>query len=170
MLTAGQGTGAQGPTGPRGPRGPAGTDGAAGATGATGAAGPSDLYVDYKNGGTDIANGSYSDLAAVTVPAGNYLISFTGFGSGADAGSNLVCQVAASAAPPGYVQPVLTTWIADGSGGVGPGSNPGISMDGVIESGVTQTLTARCALLLGTATAASVDNVRLTALKVGTVH
>ncbi len=188
VLTAGQGTGTQGPAGPRGPQGPAGADGtdgvdgapgvdgadgadgAPGADGATGPAGPSDLYVDSKNVGTDIANGSYGDLAVVTVPAGSYQLSFTGFGSGADAGSILSCRVTVSAATTRFVQPAQTTWITDGTGGVGAGTNPGISMDGVVVSAVGQTLTAQCALIGGTATAASIDTVRLTALKVATVH
>ena len=43
-------------------------------------------------------------------------------------------------------------------------------MNGVVASVGGQTLTAQCALVGGTATAASIDTVRLTALKVETVH
>lgn len=191
VLTAGQGAGAPGPAGARGPAGPAGpagadgadgadgapgadgadgAPGADGADGATGPAGPSDLYVDSKDIGTDIVNGSYTNLAAVTVPAGSYQLSFTGFGSAADAGSILACRVTASGATTTFVQPKQTTWIADGSGGVGPGTNPGIAMNGAVVSVGGQTLTAQCALVGATATAASIDTVRLTALKVETVH
>lgn len=184
-------TGARGPAGPAGARGPAGpagadgadgangadgadgangADGADGADGATGPAGPSDLYVDSKDIGTDIVNGSYTAVAAVTVPAGSYQLSFTGFGSGADAGSILACRVTASGATTTFVQPKQTAWIADGSGGVGLGTNPAIAMNGVVVSVGGQTLTAQCALVGATATAASIDTVRLTALKVETVH
>jgi hypothetical protein len=84
--------GAAGPAGPVGATGGTGPAGATGTTGATGAAGPSDLYAASLLS-ANLVNGTPSNLMSVTVPAGSYLVSFTGYGSGATTDGQLVCQV-----------------------------------------------------------------------------
>jgi hypothetical protein len=85
-------TGPTGPTGDTGPIGPTGLTGATGQTGSTGAtgqtgatgsagaagaAGTSDVYYDQDfTGGVSISGGG-ADLVSVSVPAGNYLITFS---------------------------------------------------------------------------------------------
>jgi len=157
-------TGAPGAAGPAGPVGATGGTGPAGATGTTGAAGPSDLYAASLLS-ANLVNGTPSNLMSVTVPAGSYLVSFTGYGSGATTDGQLVCQVQTASTYTSFVQPVQII----GIDATPAGANPGLAMNGVLVSGVGQTLTARCALT-GTAAGASIVNARLTAMRVGQVH
>ena len=162
--------GAAGPAGPvgatggTGPAGGSGTTGTTGATGATGATGPSDPYAASLLS-ANLVNGTPSNLMSVTVPAGSYLVSFTGYGSGATTDGQLVCQVQTANTYASFVQPVQII----GIDATPAGANPELAMNGVLVSGVGQTLTARCALT-GTAAGASIVNARLTAMQVGQVH
>ncbi|HEX7103241.1 MAG TPA: hypothetical protein VF201_11405 [Nitrolancea sp.] len=70
-------TGATGQTGQTGATGATGQTGATGATGAQGAAGTSDTYFDQNFSGGITISGSGADVASVSVPAGNYLITFS---------------------------------------------------------------------------------------------
>jgi len=156
--------GAAGPVGATGGSGPAGAPGATGATGPTGPTGPSDLYAASLLS-ANLVNGAPSNLMSVTVPAGSYLVSFTGYGSGATTDGQLVCQVQTANTYTSFVQPVQVI----GIDATPAGANPGLAMNGVLVSGAGQTLTARCALT-GAAAGASIVNARLTAMQVGQVH
>ena len=161
--------GAAGAAGATGATGPAGAAGAAGAPGATGPVGPSDVYIDSKDSGTTVTSAGYTTVATLAVPAGSYLLSLTGYGTGATGNGVLACQVSVSGSPTTYVSVKQSVGMGDGGGGLGPTTNPGISADGALVTAGALTLTAECATLAGT-TDASFVQARLTALKVGQLH
>ena len=154
-------TGARGATGATGAQGTTGGAGPTGASGATGAAGPSDLYVDSAPS-VNLTAGTPIDVATLAVPAGSYLLTFTGYGTGATADGTLTCQVTRSDAGTAttFVQPVQVALIT-------ATSQPGLSLSGALVTTGAQTITARCAVI---GTDASVVAPRLMALMVEQVH
>jgi hypothetical protein len=124
--------GAAGPAGPVGPAGPTGATGPAGptgATGATGAPGPANgPAYDYNEGGgdgTEIGS-SYTTVATLTLPAGNYYLSYDG--SIFDAGgptSNVQCSI--------FSDPNFAT-IDGGVVTVAPGDYETMALQGVYSS------------------------------------
>jgi len=153
--------GASGAPGPAGASGATGPQGATGATGATGAAGPSDLYIDSAVS-VNLTAGTASDVATLSVPAGSYMLTFTGYGTGATSDGIMSCQVTRSSAGTAttFVQPVQVALIT-------ATAQPGLSLSGALVTTGAQTIAARCGV---TGTDASVVAPRLTALMVGQVH
>jgi hypothetical protein len=169
-------TGPTGTTGPTGPTGPTGDLGPTGSTGATGPTGPSEAYVATTNQVALPLHDTGTPLvAALTVPAGSYLLSFTAWADGANGSSSLVCEVTPSTPGTLFIKPTLQTWIANSNvGGTetpGIGINPVLAMNGVLVTSASSTnLDVECGLAGGTATEAQVNDVHFTALKVGMVQ
>jgi hypothetical protein len=153
--------GATGATGLQGATGAPGQAGALGATGATGPAGPSDLYIDSA-ASANLTDGVPGTVDTLSVPAGSYLLTFTGYGTGATGNGILSCQVTRSNAGTAvtWVQPVQVALIT-------ATTLPSLSLSGALVTTGSQTITTRCGV---TGTDASVVGTRLVALMVGQVH
>ena len=154
-------TGAPGATGAAGAPGAAGAAGAPGPVGAQGPAGPSDLYLDSSTS-ANLTDGVPSTIATLSLPAGSYLLTATGYATGATADGTVTCQVTRSdpVAATGWVQPVQVALIT-------AATQPGLSLSGALGTTGPQTVTTRCAVV---GTDASVVAPRLSALKVGQLH
>ena len=155
--------GADGQPGPQGPSGAPGTDGAtgpAGPRGAEGPPGPSDAYVAARDA-ANVTAGTTLTIFEFTVPPGSYLLTATGYGTGATANGTFTCQVTRSNAGAStiWVQPTQVALISSTH-------QPGFSLSGTLVTTAEQTLRLRCNVL---GTDASLVAPRLTALKVGRV-
>jgi hypothetical protein len=94
--------GPRGATGPTGAQGPGGATGAAGATGATGAAGAAggaggNLY--QKTHSDEALNDTVKNVITLTLPAGSYLVTYTGMAYTNSAGGKYVASNISIAVP-----------------------------------------------------------------------
>ncbi len=84
-------TGATGATGTTGPTGPTGS------TGITGPTGPSTAYASGPSNATTAPNGTFASMIAVNVPAGSYIVEWTGnaeaVAQGASVRTNVECRI-----------------------------------------------------------------------------
>jgi hypothetical protein len=153
-----------GPAGPAGAKGDAGATGAAGAAGATGATGPSDVYAAGASFGALTA--SYTQIAAITVPAGSYLLQAkaTAYGHVVNAAASADCIIAPTVAGGAgtWDEASLTTPAIAGvtAGGV-------ISLLGADVFGAQQTVILACKTLFGSA---DYDDARVVATRTGAAH
>lgn len=141
-----------------------GPKGAKGDTGAAGLAGPSDVYA----GGAAFGplGSGYTEIAAITVPAGEYLLGAktTIFATEQDTQAIVACQIApkVSGGPPIWDQTdVSLPKIA------GEFSNESATLAGAAAFGATQTIVLSCKTQAG---ATTYDDARLWAIKAGAVH
>jgi hypothetical protein len=154
----------KGATGPRGPQGKTGPKGAKGEKGEAGATGPSDVYAAGNAFGS--MSGSYAQVAAVTVPAGNYLLQAkaTIFATAAESAAIATCQIAPTAAGgPGTWDQTQVSLPAI-SGQV---SSQSLALAGADSFNSAQSVVLSCRTESGTTT---FDDARVWAIKVGTVH
>jgi hypothetical protein len=151
----------QGSTGPRGAKG---AKGAKGDKGATGPAGPSDIYAAGNAAGA--MSGSYTQVASVTVPAGDYLLQakVTIFATAAKSAAIAACQIApAAAGGPG-------TWdqsrvsLPEIEGEV---SSQDVALAGADSFGSSQSVVLACRTESGTTT---FYDARVWAIKASAVH
>jgi hypothetical protein len=135
--------GPQGPVGPTGPQGP---------QGATGVAGVSDAYVAKLRGASGVLDG-HTDIVAVNVPAGDYVISAkTRLLNGDSAGQIVECLLSTGD---------LSTGIVIAGGDVT------IPLQDTASFAVASTVTLRC---FGTASNLFAANSILTATRVGVLR
>jgi hypothetical protein len=157
-------SGSRGPTGKTGPKGPKGAKGDKGQKGDTGPTGPSDVYAAGNAAGP--ISGSYSQVAAVTVPAGDYLLQAktTIFAGATETAAIAACQIAPTAAGgPGTWDQTRVTAPAI----AGQTTSEVAALAGASSFSSQQTIVLACRTELGTA---SFDDARVWAIKVGTVH
>ncbi|HWZ71197.1 MAG TPA: hypothetical protein VN326_06920 [Casimicrobiaceae bacterium] len=135
--------GPEGPVGPIGPQGP---------QGAMGAAGASDAYVAKSRGASGLLDG-HVDIVALTVPAGDYVISAkTRLLNGDTVGQIVECRLSTG---------------DFSTGNVIAGGDVTIPLQDTASFAATSTLTLRC---FGTATNLYAANWVLTAIGVGVLH
>jgi hypothetical protein len=144
--------------------GHAGPIGPRGAKGDPGAPGPSDVYIAGAAIGS--LTGSYTQVAATTVPPGDYLVQakstiFTHF---EEESGEVVCYIAPSAASSAGEWDATTATLAPAK--THPASTV-ISLGGAGSFGSEQTVVLACKSSEGTLIA---DNARVWAVKVGSAH
>jgi hypothetical protein len=147
-----------------GPRGPKGAKGAKGDKGATGPAGPSDIYAAGNAAGA--MSGSYTQVAAVTVPAGDYLLQakMTIFATAAESAAVAACQIAPTATGgPGAWDQTRVSLPAI----AGQVSSQDVALAGADSFGSSQSIVLSCRTESG---ATTFDDARVWAIKAGAVH
>ena len=150
--------------GKAGPRGPKGAVGAKGDRGTTGPIGPSDVYVAGNAFGA--MSGSYTQVASVTVPAGDYLLQAkaTIFATAASSAAIAACQIAPTApGGPGTWDQARVSLPAI----PGEVSSQALALAGAGSFGSPQSVVLACRTESGTTT---FDDARVWAIKVGAVH
>lgn len=156
--------GARGPAGPKGAKGTKGARGAPGDKGATGPIGPSDVYAAGDAFGA--MSGSFAQVAAITVPAGDYLLQAktTIFSTTASSVAIASCLIAPTAAGgPGTWDETRVSLPAIPS----EVSSQALALAGVGSFSSPQSVVLSCRTELG---ATSFDDARVWAVKVGAVH
>jgi len=149
-------------SGPRGPRGVQGPTGATGPAGATGARGPSDLY-HATLAPLQVVGDTSSTFATAAVPAGSYQVQFTAYLYNSTADQNVVCAVFPSSGPPLNL-PVTRATLSSS-----PLAEAPISAIGWYVSAAGTTFRLACAVS-GTGQTATLGELSMTALQVGTIH
>lgn len=154
----------QGATGPRGPKGAKGAKGATGDKGATGPAGPSDVYAAGNAAGA--MSGSYTQVASVTVPAGDYLLQAktTIFATAAESAAIAACQIAPTATGGPGTWDQTRVSLPEITGEV---TSQDVALAGADSFGSAQSVVLACRTESGTT---SFDDARVWAIKVGAVH
>jgi hypothetical protein len=151
----------QGSTGPRGAKG---AKGAKGDKGATGAAGPSDVYAAGNAAGA--MSGSYTQVATVTVPAGDYLLQakVTIFATAAKSAAIAACQIAPTAAGGPGTWDQSRVSLPEIEGEV---SSQDVGLAGADSFASSQSVVLACRTESG---ATTFDDARVWAIKTGAVH
>jgi len=156
--------GATGPRGPQGKTGKAGPKGAKGEKGDTGPTGPSDIYAAGAAAGS--LSGSYTQVASITVPAGDYLLQAktTIFSAATETAAIAACQIAPTAAGgPGTWDQTRVTAPAI----AGQTTSEVAALAGADSFSSQQTIVLACRTELNSA---SFDDARVWAIKSGAVH
>jgi hypothetical protein len=156
--------GATGPRGPQGKTGKTGPKGAKGDKGDTGAMGPSDVYAAGAAAGS--LSGSYAQVAAVTVPAGDYLLQAkaTIFATAASSAAITTCQIAPTAAGGPGTWDQTRVSLPEITGEV---TSQSLALAGADSFNSQQTVVLSCRTESGTTT---FDDARVWAIKAGAVH
>ena len=148
-----------GPTGPRGAQGAPGVQGVQGVAGPTG---PSDLYAGTAAVQQTVGD-ALSTFDTAAVPAGSYLVQISAYVGSSTADQTIDCAVFPSSGP-SLQLPVVHARIPNSLLIETP-----ISASGWFATVAGTTFALKC-LVTGTGQTASLGEVRMSALKVGTIH
>lgn len=151
-----------GPTGPQGPTGATGPSGPAGPTGKRGARGPSDLFPGTLAPQLQVSD-AFATFDTVSVPAGSYLVQFSTDVSGSTAAQRITCTVVPPTGPDVRL-PSMASDLPASASAMQP-----LSATGWYTAAADTTLALKCQVS-ATGQTATLSNLRMSALKVVTIH